>query len=123
MHGINSALRKTLHMCEIPDAVTRDNDLQAVKLTAWLEHKLRVTLQKNMVFPACTDVRLAFLLNVWQLDTPAEVPLELPTPPPPKDDGSTREVDPVLNEAVARTALEEVCTLCLVYHVARVTVI
>ena len=36
-----------------------------------------------MVFPACTDVRLGFLLDVWELETPLVLPLELP---PPRED-------------------------------------
>lgn len=55
--------------------------LQAVKLSAFVEHKLRQALQKNMVFPACTDLRASFLLSFWDLGTPAVLPFAVPPPP------------------------------------------
>jgi hypothetical protein len=55
--------------------------VQAVKLTAWLEGKLRSALQRNMVFPACTDIHLPFLLDDAELGTPAVVPLSVPPAP------------------------------------------
>jgi hypothetical protein len=69
-----------------------------------------------MVFPACTDVKLSFLLDVWQLDTPAEVPLELPTPPPPKKEDANKKSKAKNNPSVQCSddlepglIVEEVC--------------
>ena len=50
--------------------------MQGVKLSAWLEGKLKTSLSKNMVFPACTDIKLPFLLDEEDLETIA-MPLDL----------------------------------------------
>lgn len=59
--------------------------VQAVKLTSWLENKLRATIQRNMVFPACTDITLPFLIDEHELATPAVLPLKVPHAPQDKE--------------------------------------
>lgn len=49
-------------------------------MSSWLEGKLKQSLSKNMVFPACTDIKLPFLLNEEDLETVA-MPLHLPAVP------------------------------------------
>eukprot|EP00892_Ulva_mutabilis_P006599 jgi/Ulvmu1/4310/UM002_0031.1 len=50
----------------------------AVKLTSWLERKIKQALQKNMVFPACTDIRMGFLMDHAELLTENLLSLEIP---------------------------------------------
>lgn len=59
---------------------TTDVLVQGVKLSSWLEGKLKQSLSKNMVFPACTDIKLPFLLDEEDLATIA-MPLDLPAVP------------------------------------------
>jgi hypothetical protein len=49
-----------------------------VKLTAWLEGKFRSALQRNMVFPACTDIHLPFLIDECELGSPTVLPFTVP---------------------------------------------
>ena len=77
-----AAPRWAQRLCERCAAV------QAVKLSGWLEGKLRSALQRNMVFPACTDIHLSFLLDEHHLGTPEVLPLEVPDGPQAKRRGS-----------------------------------
>lgn len=64
--------------------------MQAVKLTAWLERKIKQALQKNMVFPACTDIKMPFLMDHGDLLTDNLLGLHIPTPHSTKPDTSAK---------------------------------
>lgn len=75
-----------LSFVQSPVATCIAVDLQAVKLTAWLERKIKQALQKNMVFPACTDIKMSFLMDHSDLLTDNLLPLDIPPPHSTKAD-------------------------------------
>jgi hypothetical protein len=80
--------------------------LQGVKLSSWLEGKLKQALTKNMVFPACTDIKLPFLLDEADLETVA-IPLYLPAVPmePTSSSGSLSPTWPHVHSNSASSSL------------------